>query len=99
MWRGQIKERIPDTMLTLWGKLIRNGKILQSDTYTSNKPEMEDALLECLEHFAHEFDIELPMWHTNHTKQLGLFRKATFKPDDFIDRFPYDRFEVQILDH
>jgi len=41
---------------------------------------------------------KMPMWHTNHTKQLGLFRKATFRPDDFVDQFPYEKFEIQIID-
>lgn len=85
-------------MLTLWGKLYQNGRTICADTFTSQKPEISDAILECIEHFAKEFDIEVPMWHTNHTKQLGLFRKATFKPDDFVDRFPYDKFEIQIID-
>ena len=85
-------------MLTVWGKLIKNGKTIKADTYTSRKDSLESALLECLEHFSRKFDIEVPMWHTNHTKQLGLFHKAVFKPDDFIDSFPYERFEIQILD-
>ncbi len=37
------------------------------------------------------------MWHSQHTKQMGLFRKAVFKPDDFIDKVDFDRFEIQIL--
>ncbi len=85
-------------MLTLWGKILKNGKILKSETYTSEKEDMSSAILECLEYFAKEFDIEAPMWHSVHTKQLGLFRKATFRPDDFIDTVAFERFELQILD-
>ncbi|MGI6152685.1 MAG: hypothetical protein ACOYJB_02460 [Christensenellaceae bacterium] len=85
-------------MLKLWGKLISDDKILLQDEYTSQKPDMADALLECIEYFAKEFDIEAPIWHTNHTKQLGLFGKAIFKQDDFIDQVGFDRFEIQILD-
>ncbi len=86
-------------MLTLWGKLIKNGKTLRSDTCSSAKDDLSSAILECLEYFAKAFDIEAPMWHSAHTKQLGLFHKATFKPDDFIDRVDFDRFEIQILDN
>lgn len=85
-------------MLTLWGKLYQNGRTAKADTFTSKKSDMSAAILECIEHFAKEFDIEVPMWHTNHTKQLGLFRKATFRPDDFVDHFPYEKFEIQIID-
>jgi len=85
-------------MLTFWGKLIKNDKIIRSDTFASGKEAIADALLECLEYFSKTFDIEAPMWHSNHTKQFGLFRKAVFKPDDFIDKVAFDRFEIQILD-
>ncbi len=85
-------------MLTLWGKILMDGKVLKADTYTSDKEDMSAALLDGLEHFSKEFDIEVPMWHTAHTKQLGLFRKVMFKQDDFIDKFPYDKFEMQIID-
>ncbi len=85
-------------MLTLWGKLYKDGKTIHADTFTSDQNEMSDAILECLEYFSRKFDIEVPMWHTNHTKQFGLFRKATFKGDDFVDKFPYDKFEIQIID-
>ncbi|MEG2575418.1 MAG: hypothetical protein RSA41_05220 [Christensenella sp.] len=85
-------------MLTLWGRLYKNEKTVHTDTFTSNKTLTSDAILEGLEYFAKEFDIEVPMWHTNHTKQFGLFHKVTFKADDFVDKFPYDKFEMQIID-
>lgn len=85
-------------MLTLWGKIIKNDKVLRTDTCSSNKAQLADAILECLEHFAKSFDIEAPMWNSSHTKQFGMFRKATFRPDDFIEAVKFDRFEIQVLD-
>ncbi len=86
-------------MLTVWGKLLKDNKIIKSETYTSDKSDISNALLECLEYFARKFDMEAPMWHTNHTKQMAVFHKATFKKDDFIDSIPFDRFEMQILNN
>jgi len=85
-------------MLKVWGKLIKDQKVIASEQFVSEKPAIQDALLECIEYFAHTFDIEAPMWQSTHTKQLGLFRKATFKSDDFIDKIPFDKFELQILE-
>lgn len=85
-------------MLTIWGKLIRNNKVIASDTCTSDAQDMSAALLECIEHFGRTFDIEAPMWNSLHTKQLGNFQKAVFTRDDFIDRINFDRFEMQVLD-
>ncbi len=84
-------------MPTRWGKVIKNGKAVKSATFTSGKQEMSAALLDSLEHFSKLFDMEMPMWHSQHTKQMGLFRKAIFKPGDFIDSVPFDRFELQLL--
>lgn len=86
-------------MLTLWGKIIKDEKVIKSDTCVSDKSTISDALLECIEYFSRSFDIEAPMWHSAHTKQFGVFRKAVFRPDDFIDKISFDRFEIQILDH
>ncbi len=84
-------------MTTFWGKLIKGDKILRSETCEAGG-ELPDALLFCIEHFSRSFDIEAPMWHSAHTKQMGIFKKATFRPDDFIDRVEFDRFEIQIID-
>ncbi len=85
-------------MIKFWAKLLRNGKILRSDTYDSACSDFSDALLDALTHFCKQFDIETPMWSTQHTKQMGMFRKAVFRKDDFIDQFAFDRFELQILE-
>ncbi len=84
-------------MLKFWGKILKKEKILRAETFVSNKEQMSDALLECLEFFAAKFNMEAPMWHSQHTKQMGLFHKAVFKPDDFIDKVDFDKFEIQIL--
>lgn len=85
-------------MTTFWGKLIKGDKILKQDTYQATGEDLAAELLDCIEHFSRTFDIEAPMWQTTHTKQMGIFKKATFRPDDFIDRVDFDRFEIQIID-
>lgn len=85
-------------MIKVWGQLWKNGKMTASETCESSKVDMSEALLECLEHFGHTFDMETPMWHTVHSKQLGGFQKAVFTQDDFIDRIPFDRFEMVLLE-
>lgn len=85
-------------MLKIWGKIIKNGKLKKSETFTSDNKELADAMLECLELFGRSFDIEVPMWHTKHTVELGMYRKVIFRKDDFIDKVDFDRFELEILE-
>lgn len=86
-------------MLKIWGKIIKNGKLIKSETYVSDSVKIDDAMLESLEHFGRVFDIEVPLWQTNHTKQLGVFRKIIFRRDDFIDKIAFDKFEMEILEY
>lgn len=85
-------------MIKVWGRLIKRGKMIAQDTCTSEKEDMSAALLECIEHFGRKFDMEAPMWHSLHTKQLGGFQKAVFTQEDFIDRINFDRFEMTVLE-
>ena len=85
-------------MFTVWGKLYRKNKCIASDTFTSPQDDLSAALEECLRHFGHTFDMEVPMWNSQHTKQFAGFQKVAFTPDDFIDRVKFDRFEMQLLD-
>jgi hypothetical protein len=85
-------------VLIIWASVYKKEKSVRHLTVQSEKADMDDALLDCLQQICRAFDIEMPMWHTKHTKQLSSFRKATFKPGDFIDRFAYDRLAIEILD-
>lgn len=86
-------------MLKIWGKIIKNGKLIKSQTYQSDANKLENAMLESLEYFGKTFDIEVPLWQTNHTKQLGVFHKIIFRNDDFIDKIDFDRFEMEVLEY
>ena len=85
-------------MLKVWGKIIKNGKLIKSETFTSGKAALEEAMLEALEYFGKVFDIEVPMWQSNHTVELVAFRRIIFREDDFIDKINFDRFEIEVLE-
>lgn len=84
--------------MTIWSAVYQKDKAVGHIKVTSSKPDVDGALLDCLQQVCHHFDVEMPMWHTKHTKELASFRKATFKKDDFIDKFKYDRLTLEILD-
>lgn len=85
-------------MTKFWGKILIDDKIIQSDTCVMDAKEMSDQLLGCIEYFSRKFDIEAPMWHSAHTKQMGMFKKATFRPDDFIEKVDFDQFVIELMD-
>ena len=85
-------------MLTIWSSVYKKEKSIKHITVRSDKSDMNDALLDCLQQVCREFDIEMPLWHSKHTKQVAAFHKATFKKDDFIDKFIFDRLTIEIID-
>lgn len=85
-------------MLTIWSSVYKKEKTIKHITVRSDTDNTDEALLDCLQQTCREFDIEMPLWHSKHTKQLVLFHKATFKKDDFIDKFNFDRLTIEIID-
>jgi len=85
-------------LLKIWASVYTKEKSVRHLTVTCDQADIDAALLDCLQQICRILDIEMPMWHTKHTKQLANFRKATFKKDDFIDRFSFDRLTIEILD-
>ena len=85
-------------MLTVWCSVQKDGKIKHNKKISISRSNLNEEFIECLSIACRAFDIETPMWHTKHTKQLNMFRKITFLKDDFIDKMPYDKFIIEILD-
>lgn len=85
-------------MLTIWASVYKKEKSIRHLTVQSGLPDIDGALLDCLQQVCRALDIEMPMWHTKHTKQLSSFRKVAFKKDDFIDKFEYDRLTLEMID-
>lgn len=85
-------------MLIIWSCLYKKDVPAGHVTVKSDRPDTDGALLECLQQICRHFDLELPMWHTKHTKELASSRKATFKKDDFLDQFNYDRLVIEMLE-
>lgn len=85
-------------MLIIWSAVYQKDKSMGHIKVISKKQDINEALIECLQQICLHFDIEMPMWHTKHTKELASFRKATFKKDDFIDKFKFDRLTIEIME-
>ena len=86
-------------MLILWCSVYENNRIKLQKKTVSEQSDLNDAFIECLNDACKTFDISMPLWHTKHTKQLSQFRKIVFLKDDFIDKMPYDRFVVEVLEN
>ncbi|HBC97984.1 MAG TPA: hypothetical protein DC034_14480 [Clostridium sp.] len=83
-------------MTKLWGKLIKNNRIVKDKVITLDSGEdYQEDLKNCIIKICSEFDIEKPYWLPTNLDEYNRRRKTTFNQDNFIDRFPFDKFVIE----
>lgn len=86
-------------MLKIWGKVIKNSKIVKDDVVISdNEGSYQDNLKECLKELCYRFDIETPYWLPANVEEYNLRRKVSFNQDNFIDEIDFDKLMLEELE-
>lgn len=86
-------------MFRLWGKLIKNSKIIKS--HTAVRPEDDTRthkVFSSIEELCKLWDLAVPIWleaNINEFKRLG---KTRFYSDSFIEDVDFDFMEIQIIE-
>ena len=88
-------------MFRLWGKVIKNGKIIDDVTIDNTKSNLtlNQKMEQALEDMSLIFDIQKPMWLPDNTKDFVKFKKTQFKQDHFIESIEFDYFEIEMLEN
>lgn len=89
------RKEIKDLMFQLWGKIYMHGKIFRDAVISSE--DSSNPFDECLRRLCADFDLEKPVLLSKHEKELKTYSLTTFRADDFIDSFPYEKLEVEII--
>lgn len=82
--------------MRIWAKNIKENKlisdyILQIDTFDIH--EFPDYITNMCE----KLDIPTPIILVKHIKNFLLFNSTFFSPDEFVESYPYDKFEIQLI--
>lgn len=82
--------------MTLSGKLLVEGKIVREDSSEDNETEhnFRDKLENCLIALCSALEIPVPLWLKKNTRELAVFRKTFFTPEQFIEKVWFDKFEI-----
>lgn len=86
-------------MLRIWGKLIKDNKIIKdkvvelalNDTY-------QQALKEAIIEMCKELDISKPYWLNHNLEEYNTRNKTSFDENNFIEEIEFDKFEIEELD-
>lgn len=86
-------------MLKIWGKVMKNNKIIKDEVVISEKGgSYQDNLKECLKQLCYNFEIETPYWLPANVEEYNLRRKVAFNKHNFIDEIDFDKLVLEELD-
>lgn len=86
-------------MIRLWGKIIKNNRIVSHSEYTCNDNiEYQAQLKKCIKELCYKLDLQKPYWLPKNLDEYNKFKKTSFIQDNFIEKIKFDRFEIEVLE-
>ncbi|SHJ00753.1 hypothetical protein SAMN02745751_01526 [Dethiosulfatibacter aminovorans DSM 17477] len=85
-------------MFKVWGKVIKNNKILESiDIIDTSTESPKEKFKRSVEKICYQLDLSTPLWLMQHDNELRTFKRATFSSDDFVEFVEFDKLEVDLI--
>ncbi|TDT60925.1 hypothetical protein EDD71_11043 [Fonticella tunisiensis] len=86
-------------MIRLWGKIIKDNKIMEQQEYTcSEEMNYQQQLKRCITEICYKLDIQKPYWLPKNLEEYNKYKKTSFYQDNFIEEIDFDRFEIIVLE-
>lgn len=86
-------------MIKLWGKIIKNNKIVMQDVAICNEDiDYQEQLKKCIIDICYSFDIQKPYWLNKNLTEYNNLKKTSFNHDNFIEEINFDRFEIEVIE-
>lgn len=87
-------------MLRIWGKILARGRIKESMTVEDDHSEwpFEERVSLLEDELVNGFDLPRPIWLPKNREELKEFGATRFDQDNFIESFPYQYFEMEIIE-
>ena len=87
--------------MKLWGIIRKKQKIAAQCTAAlpaAIDSWEEDSLYDAMDEICRELDIARPVILSGHLRDLNEFKRAVFRPSDFIEKVGFDLFELELID-
>lgn len=86
-------------MLKLWGKVIKNNKIIKDEVVTADLGgTYQENLKACLTDMCYNLDISKPYWLPYNLEEYNKRSKTTFTRHNFIEEIDFDKFVIEEID-
>ena len=87
-------------MLRIWAKLWKRGRIAESITVEDEHSDLplRDRIGLLVEEIIHKLDLARPIFLPSNEKELKTYGATRFTQDHFIEDFPYQSLEIEIIE-
>lgn len=86
-------------MLKIWGKVIKNNKIIKDEVAISNiEGSYQDNLKACITEICYKLDVSKPYWLPSNLEEYNNRNKTSFTEHNFIEEIDFDVFMIEELD-
>ncbi len=84
--------------MRLWGKLVKNNKIIKDNTVPLIvEDDYQAALKEAMIQLCDSFDISKPYWLNKNLNEYNRLGKTSFNKDNFIEEITFDKLVIEEL--
>ncbi|MBO6165072.1 MAG: hypothetical protein J6O17_01705 [Eubacterium sp.] len=87
-------------MFRVWGKLIKDNKLIKDTVIAINDPEMRRTpkVYKALEDMCYEFDLAIPIWLDSNKREFIDHSLTRFTQDSFIESVDFDYLEFRVIE-
>lgn len=86
-------------MFRLWGKIIKENRLVKDFVIEdASEDTRTHKVFRAIDELCLQFDISHPIWLDSNIKDFKHFNKVRFTSDNFIDRYPFDYLEIQVIE-
>ena len=86
-------------MFKLWGKIFKDNRLIDDFVIAdSSEDTRTHKIFRAIDELCLKFDIEHPIWLDSNKADFIRFDKVCFTSDNFIGSYPFDYFEIHVIE-
>lgn len=86
-------------MFRLWGKIFTENRLMLDAVIEDDSADTRThKIFRSIDELCIKFDISHPIWLDNNITDFKRHDKVRFLKDNFIDSFPYDYLEIEVIE-
>ena len=77
----------------LWGRMMKQQRILRQETIEIENDDIEEAFLE----ICRRFDVQRPIQLPKHNREFEKFGRTFFSKEHFTESIDFDKLELELI--